>query len=1069
MKHLLFVVAMMFFCFSIAMAQRSISGTVTDESGMPLPFANVFVEGTTVGTTTDIDGNYTLKVPDGASTIVVAYTGYGDMKLALGDSNTLSFTMAEGEVLDEVIVTAVGLEANRRSLGYSAQNVDAEDILGSQETNLVTALSSKIAGVTVGSSSGSPGASANIRVRGSTSINGSNSPLFVIDGVPISNAESGNDVDGVDQSNRAVDINPNDIEDMTVLKGAAATALYGVRAANGAVIITTKKGAAGTPRVTLSATYGIDQVNKLPVRQSTYAQGRPVGGANTHRGPETGEGFSWGPAISELEYDGDSEYFFNSNGRLVAAGSDGSNGRSAQVYDPYTFFDTGNRYDLNLSVQGGNENNTYYVSAGRTSSNGIVPNATFQRNSFKVTTNSKINDKIDVGFSANYVNSGGDRIQRGSNIQGVMLGLLRTSPTFDNGNGREGRDAADDVNTYINPDGSQRSYRAGIYDNPYWTANKNPFKDNVNRVIGYASAGYQIVDWAKLSYKLGLDHYTDRRNGAFDINPAGAINNTPARSPGAVYQSFQENRDLNSDLLLTLSPQISDDFGLNVTLGQNVFDSRSVTQSSEGTTLAVTDFYHISNAADIVSDEDFTRKRIIAAFGTADLSYRDYLFLNLTGRNDWSSTLPADNNSFVSYSASLGFAFTELLNLPNNSFLQYGKFRASYGKVGNDAFIYSTTNYFNQAESGGDGFFNTGIEFPAFGAISFERDELLGNENIKPETTTTLELGAEFKFFKDRLGFDFTYFDQESKDQIIAVQLPATTGFTNIVQNAGVISSKGIELVAYGTPLRFKNNAFRWDIDLNFTQIENTVEELADGVENIFLAGFVSTSSRAVVDQPYGAIFGSGYQRTESGELIIGSNGWPLQATGTEVYGDPNPDWTAGLRNSFTIIDGLKIGALLDFRKGGDMWCGTCGIMNYFGVSELTGEKRGDVVVFDGVTEDGTPNNTAVALASANDGLGANYWVRYGFGGLSEASIYDTSWIRLREVSIGYDIPSKITEGLPFENLSLTLTGRNLWLTTDYPGIDPETNLTGASNGIGLEYFNMPNTKSYNVALRATF
>jgi len=1058
MKHLTLVFAMMLMCISIAFAQRTVSGTVTDESGSPLPFANVFVEGTTVGTTTDIDGNYTLKVPEGGTTLVVAYTGYGDMKLALSDSNSLNFTMSEGELLDEVIVTAVGLEANRRSLGYSAQNVDSDEILGSRETNLVTALSSKVAGVTVGSSSGSPGASANIRIRGSTSINGGNDPLFVVDGVPISNSESGNDVDGVDQSNRAIDINPNDIEDMTILKGAAATALYGVRAANGAVIITTKKGVSGDARVTVSAAYSIDQVNKLPNRQSEFAQGRPSGGVNIYRGPETTEGFSWGPAISSLEYDGNSDYFFNSNGSLVPEGT--GNGQAAQAYDPFTFFDTGNTYDLNVSVQGGSDKNTYYISGGRLSSNGIVPNATFERNTFKLTTNSKITDKLDIGLSANYINSGGNRIQRGSNIQGVMLGLLRTTPTFDNGNGKEGRDAADDVDTYVNPDGSQRSYRAGVYDNPYWTANKNPFRDNVNRIIGYASASYQFTDWARMSYKIGLDHYTDRRNNAFDINPG--------RSPGAVSQSFQENRDLNSDLLLTLSPQISDKFGVSVTLGQNLFDSRSATQFSDGTTLAVSDFYHISNAIDVTTGESFGRKRIIAAFATADLSYSDYLFLNLTGRNDWSSTLPADNNAFQSYSASMGFAFTELLDLPNNSFLQYGKLRASYGKVGNDAFIYSTINYFNPAFSGGDGFIG-GIEFPAFSVSGFERDEQLGNPNITPETTTTLELGAEFKFFKDRLGFDFTYFDQESKDQIIAVQLPATTGYTSIVQNAGVISSKGIEIVAYGTPVKLRNNAFRWDIDLNFTQIENTVEKLADGVENIFLAGFTSTSSRVVVGEPYGAIFGSGYQRNDDGELIIGASGWPLQATGTQVYGDPNPDWTAGLRNTFTIMDGLRIGALLDIRKGGDMWCGTCGIMNYFGVSELTGEKRDEIVVFEGVTEEGTPNNTAVALASANDGLGANYWVRYGFGGLSEASIYDTSWIRLRELSIGYDVPSKMTEGLPFENLSLTLTGRNLWLTTDFPGIDPETNLTGASNGIGLEYFNMPNTKSYNIALRATF
>ncbi len=1065
MKHLSLVFAMMLLCFSMAMAQRTITGIVTDESGEALPFANVFVEGTTVGTTTDIDGNYSLKVPEGATTIVISYTGYNDQNLAIGDSNTMNCTMAEGEILDEVVVTAVGLEANRRSLGYAVQNVDSEEILASKEVNLVNALSSKVAGVTVVSSSGSPGASANIRVRGSTSINGSNSPLFVIDGIPIDNSSNGNDVDGVDQSNRAIDINPNDIEDMTVLKGAAATALYGVRAANGAIIITTKKGAAGKPSVTFSTSYSADQYNKLPARQSLYAQGRPGAdldgdglGDPNYRGPETAEGFSWGPAISSLEFDGDGEYAFNQNGRLVPAGT--GNGQAAQAYDPYTFFKTGNTYDLNLSVQGGSEKVNYYISAGRLGSTGIVPNADFQRNSFRLTTNANITDRLDVGFSANYINSGGSRIQRGSNLQGVMLGLLRTTPTFDNGNGLEGQAGADAVGTYELPNGAQRSYRSGVYDNPYWTVNKNPFGDAVNRLIGYASLGYEFTDWLKLSYKLGTDLFTDRRLGAFDINPG--------RSSGGVYQSFRESRDLNSDLLLTFNQSLTDKLGLSVTVGQNIFDTRVADQFSAGTTLSIPNFYNISNASDITSGDDFAQKRIFAVFGTADFSYDEYLFLNLTARNDWSSSLPVDNNDFLSYSASLGFAFSELLDLPSNSLLQYGKLRASYGKVGNDAPIYATSNYFNQAFSGGDGFI-TGISFPAYGVNAFEQSSILGNANITPETTTSYEVGAEFKFLKDRLGFDITYFNSESKDQIIEVQLPASTGYTDFVQNAGLITSKGLELVAYGTPLKMANDKFRWDINMNFTKIVNTVDSLAPGIEEIGLAGFTSTSSRVVAGQPYGAIFGSGFQKDDAGNTIIGADGWPLQDPETGVYGDPNPDWTMGIRNTFTILEGIRLSALLDIRQGGDMWCGTCGVMNYFGTTEETGERRNDVVVFEGVTEDGAPNNVPVALADPDGGLGANYWVRYAFGGLTEQNIYDTSWIRLREVSIGYDVPKTMLQSIPFERLSLTLTGRNLWLNTSYPGIDPETNLTGSSNGIGLDYFNMPNTKSYNVSLRATF
>lgn len=1069
MKRLSLALAMMLLCFTTVMAQRTISGTITDDSGEALPFANVFVEGTTVGTTTDIDGNYTLKVPEGATNIVVAYTGYGDQILTIGDSNTLNCIMSEGEFLDEVIVTAVGLEANRRSLGYAVQNVGSEEILAAKEVNLVNALSSKIAGVTVVSSAGSPGASSNIRVRGSTSINGNNDPLFVIDGVPIDNSEDGNTVDGVDQSNRAIDINPNDIEQMTVLKGAAATALYGVRAANGAVIITTKKGVAGRPRVTLSTSYSADQYNKLPERQSTYAQGRAGAdldgdglGDPNYRGPETFEGFSWGPAISSLEYDGDSEYGFNQNGRLVPAGTV-NNGIPARAYDPYTFFKTGSTYDVNLAIQGGSEKINYYISAGRLGSTGIVPNADFQRNSFRLTTDAFLTDKLSVGFSANYINSGGSRIQRGSNLNGVMLGLLRTTPTFDNGNGLEGQEAADAVSTYELADGSQRSYRAGVYDNPYWTANKNPFNDAVNRLIGYASAKYEFTDWLALSYKLGTDFFTDRRLGAFDLNiykPAGAVFNA-----GSVYQSFRESRDMNSDFLVLLSPKLTDKLGLNLTLGQNIFDTRVADQFSNGTDISIPNFYNISNAANVTTGDDFAQKRIFAVFGTADLSYDDYLFLNLTARNDWSSSLPKDNNNFLSYSASLGFAFTELLDLPSNSFLQYGKLRASYGKVGNDAPIYSTTNYFNQAFSGGDGFI-TGIEFPAYGVNAFEQSSILGNANITPETTTSYEVGAEFKFLKDRLGFDITYFSSESKDQIIEVQLPATTGFTDFVQNAGVITSKGIELVAYGTPLKL-GDKFRWDIDLNFTKIENDVDSLAPGIEDIFLEGFTATSSRVVAGQPYGAIFGSGYQKDDDGNTLIGADGWPIQDPETNVYGDPNPDWTMGLRNSFTILEGIKLTALLDIRQGGDMWCGTCGVMNYFGTTKETGDRRNDVVVFEGVLADGTPNNIPVALYDSDSGI--NYYTRYGFGGLTEQNIYDTSWIRLREVSVGYDVPAKMLNNMPFERLNLTLTGRNLWLNTNYPGIDPETNLTGSSNGIGLDYFNMPNAKSYNVSLRATF
>ena len=1068
MKKLsLILVAVLFTC-AFAVAQRAIEGTVTDPTGDPLIGASVVAQGTTVGTITDIDGKFSLNVPDGINAVIVSYTGFESQTIDITGLTTLAIALSEGSLLEEVVVVAGGIEKNKARLGYALQNVDPDEVLAAREVNFVNALNSKVAGVTVTSSSGSPGASSNIRIRGNTSVNGSNSPLFVIDGVPIDNSSTGNGTDGVDQSNRAVDINPNDIASITVLKGPSATALYGVRAANGVVLVTTKQGENGKPRISISGTYSMDQVNKLPARQSTYAQGRVLGGTPTYLGPGTANGFSWGPLISDLEFDGEPNSF-DTNGGLVAAGE--GNGTAARAYDPYDFFINGNTYDLNASVSGGTEGLSYFLSGGRLSSNGIVPNSTFARTTFRLNLNSKINDRLSTGMGVNFINSGGNRIQRGSNLNGVMLGLLRTSPTFDNGNGKIGQAAADDVSTYVQENGDQRSYRNGIYDNPYWTVNRNPFKDNVNRVIGNVFANYKLTDDLLFGVKVGLDQFSDARNSAFDIQ-------TNAFRPvaGSVSQTKINNRDFNTDVTLAYNKNITDNFTLNVLGGWNIYDTKYNSQGSIGSELSIAGFYDISNATDIVSSNFDLRKRLYGAYATADLGFNDYLFLNLTGRNDWSSILPVDNNTFQSFSASLGFVLTEALNM-NSGILDYAKLRTSYGVVGNDggtAFIYATQNTFTQAASGGDGFIST-VAFPAFGTNAFERGTLLGNDKLRAERTSTFEVGGEFKFFKGRLGADITYYNSTSEDVIIATQISSATGFANVVQNSGVINNNGIELVLNGTPI--KSNKFRWDVDLNFTKYENDVIELAEGVESIGLAGFVSTSADVVPGQPFSAIYGTGWQRTEDNQIIVGADGWPLQDPVKKALGDPNPDWVAGLRNTFSFGD-FSLSGLIDVRQGGDMWCGTCGIIDYFGTSQQSADERNDVVVFDGVINKGTaaepnyvPNDVAVGIAEADASASFSsfYRVRYGFGGISEMNIYDTSWIRLRELTLNYSVPKSLLSGKGINGIDISLTGRNLWLNTKYPGIDPETNLTGDSNGFGLDYFNMPNTKSYTASVKLNF
>jgi len=1035
--------------------QFQVSGTVNDANGRPLPGASILEKGTTNGVQTDFDGNFSISLPDQNATLVISYIGFATKEVVLDGQTSLSITLTESaEGLDEVVVTALGVKSTPRSVSYAVENVSADDIENTGETNLVNSLASKAAGVSVVSSSGSVGASSNIRIRGNTSINRSNSPLFIVDGVPIDNSSVGNGTGGTDNSNRAIDINQNDIASIDVLKGTAAQTLYGLRAANGVVIITTKKGKAGAPTVAISSTVQFSEVSKLPELQKEFAQGRPIDGITTYRGPETSDGFSWGPRISSLEYDGDTNYPYSRFGRLVPEGQ--GNGMPANAYDHYDFFGTGVLNEQNVSVRGGSEKVKYYVSGGLLNQTGVVPIEEFNRKSFRADISAKLRDDFELSASGNYVTSGGRRVQRGSNVSGVMLGLLRTTPSFDNGNGLEGRLAASTTDTYQLSDGRQRSYRAGIYDNPYWTVAKNPSTDDVKRFIGRLSFDYRPFDWATLRGTLGYDQYSDVRKAGVDINSAG-------NPLGQVTDLTLFSEDLNSQLLFLIEKDISDDITFNGVFGYDGFKTESLTRQSIGNNLTIPGFFHVSNTASQSVLEDVARKQLDAVLADIKLGYVNMLFLNGAFRNDWSSTLPDDNNNFVSYSVGGSFVFSELLE---PGFLNYAKLRGSYGKTGNDAPTFGTLTYYNAANAGPGGFVD-GNQFPIFSTVAFERAEQLGNAEIRPEATKEYELGAEFKFWDSRLRLDVTYYNKETTDQIISVDQPAATGFTSRVVNAGVISNEGWEVLGFINPVRTDN--FNWNIDVNWTTYENTTVELAENVESISLQD-ISASSRVIVGEPYGVIFGSRFARNENGEVLIGDNGFALVDTEEGVIGDPIPDWTMGVRNTFSYKN-FSLSALLDVRQGGDVWCGTCAVIDYFGTSQVTAEQRTITdFVFDGVNANtGEPNTTEVALANPENGINSYRWTRYGFGGVNEDYVFDTSWVRLREASITYQFPSSLIDATFLSSGSITASGRNLFLITDYPGVDPETNLTGASNGIGLDYFNQPNTKSYSLTVKFNF
>jgi TonB-linked SusC/RagA family outer membrane protein len=1035
-------------------AQFMVSGKVTNQDGLPLPGVNVIIKGSSAGTQTDFDGNYSIEAFQ-EDILIFSFVGLQTTEYPVGDRRTINVVMSpDSATLEEVVVTALGVKSTPRSVSYAVENVTAEDIENTGETNLVNSLASKAAGVSVVSSSGSVGASSNIRIRGNTSINRSNSPLFIVDGVPIDNSSVGNGTGGADNSNRAIDINQNDIASIDVLKGTAAQTLYGLRAANGVIIITTKKGQTGAPTVAVSSTIQFSEVSQLPNLQKEFAQGRPIDGVTTYRGPETGDGFSWGPRISSLEYDGDTSYPYSRFGRLVPEGE--GNGMPANAYDHYDFFVTGVLNEENVSVRGGSDRIKYYVSGGLLNQTGIVPVEEFNRKSFRADVSANLRDDFELSASGNYVTSGGSRVQRGSNVSGVMLGLLRTTPSFDNGNGLTGRDAANTTSTYLLPDGGQRSYRAGIYDNPYWTVAKNPSTDDVKRFIGRLSFEYRPLDWATLRGTLGYDQYSDVRKAGVDINSAG-------NPQGQVSDLTLFSEDINSQLLLLIEKDISDDITFNGVFGYDGFKTESLTRQAIGNNLTIPGFFHVSNTASQSVFEDVGRKQLDALLADIKLGYNNMLFINGAFRNDWSSTLPDDNNDFISYSVGGSFVFSELLK---PGFLNYAKLRGSYGKTGNDAPAFGTLTYYNAANAGPGGFVS-GNQFPIFSTVAFERAEQLGNAEIRPESTKEYELGAEFRFWDSRFRFDLTYYNKETTDQIISVDQPAVTGFTSRVINAGVISNEGWEVLAFINPIRTDN--FNWNIDINWTTYENTTLKLAENVESVTLQD-ISASSRVIVGESYGVIFGSRFARNENGELLIDDSGYPLVDTEEGVIGDPIPDWNAGIRNTLSYKN-FSLSALLDVRQGGDVWCGTCAVIDYFGTSQVTAEQRTITdYVFEGVNVNtGQPNTTEVALANPENGINSYRWTRYGFGGVNEDYVFDTSWVRLREASLTYQLPSSLLDATFLNSGSITASGRNLFLITDYPGVDPETNLTGASNAIGLDYFNQPNTKSYALTFKLNF
>lgn len=1044
-KFTLLVTLLLFLISQAVFAQRTVSGTVTNSAdGLTIPGVTVLVKNTNVGTATNIDGKYQLNVPEDGRILVFSFVGMVTREIEI-DNQTVIDVVLDPDVLDieGVVVTALGIERETKALGYAVENVQGDELKRSGEVNAIQALASKAAGIQVVSSSGTPGAGSRVLIRGNSTFTGENEPLIVVDGVPIDNTTSSTVADdypytatttGVNNSNRGIDLSPDDIESVTVLKGPAAAALYGVRAGSGAIVYTTKRGNYGQDlKISYSFNADITEVNRLPELNTTYSQGNG-GGRDDGAGGLTPGTYapgvtanSWGPRISTLE--------------------------GVESYDNLNeFFQTGTAFTHNLSLSAGGTKSAFRLSFSRLDQEGTVPNTSFERTSLRFNGDMDATKYLKMGASANYIRSGGTKVQNGSNISGVMLGLTRTPASF-NLLGGEGE------NGYTNADGTQYQYYP-IYDNTYWTIYENPFTDQINRLMGNIYLDIHPYPWIKLIYRLGVDYYDDQRRQVYAIGSW-----EPPEPIGEIWENIQRRYEVYQDILLTGDRELGDNWRGTLTLGMNLNHREFQDLFSRGRGLSIPGFNNISNASNLYSDEEKEFIRTAALFFDLNLDWKRMIYLNVTGRNEWASTFGSEQNNFFYPSVSLSWVYSELFE---STWFSFGKVRLAYAKAGINPDTYTSRTYFVSPFLS-DGF-TDGMSFPYMGQSGFGWDGILGNSGLKPELVTGYELGLDVRLFNGRLNLDMTLYRENSSNILVYRPIAPTTGFVQYVSNSGKMYNQGVELILNGDIVQ--TSSFNWNIAINFTKNQNEVTELAEGVDEINIEpAFNSMGSYAIVGEPYGVLYGTQWRKTDDGRLIINpETGLPFVDDLTGNIGNPYPDYMGGLRNTLSW-KGLSLTFLLERREGGDLWNGTWARLQRLGRTQESADARDNNTwyVIPGVFVDDDGNVTGENNIEIDP---YTYFVSYvgdGTGSAVEQAIQEASWWRLRDVTLSYQI--KLKDKLPaIDALELYFTGRNLWLSTDYHGVDPETSLMGSgSNSGGFDYFNNPGTRSYIIGLRADF
>jgi len=1051
MRKFLSLFMALMLCGVLAFAQsHPVKGQVTGPDGNPLPGITVQVQGTKTATATDTQGQFEVSASDNA-TLVFSGVGFLEQSAKVDSRTSLNVQLATSSgQLSEVVVTALGISREKRSLGYSTQAVKGDQLVEAGNTDFATALQGKVSGVTITPSSGMPGASALITIRGARSFTGNNAPLYVIDGMPVSsNADlgTGNGVTGTDYANRAIDIDPNDIQSIDVLKGQAASALYGIRASNGVIVITTKSGRGGTlnkPRITFNSSVSFDDLSRYPDKQTTYAQGT-AGSYN----PTSSS--SYGPKIADLP--NDPKY----GGNTVNANTDRDGMHQGQYYvpqraqtglDPWVtpqvydnvrdFFRLGTAFTNSIGVANATKNGSYSFSLGSTNQKGIIPYTGMNKYNARLSAESKLSEHFKSDFQGFFTNSDIDKAP-GAN-DGIIATVYPAPPSYD----LKGIPDHQEGDLYI-PVG----YRGGTFVNPYWGMKNNKFNEKTNRFFGSTSLTYSTklsgTTDLNVKYQIGTDAYTTNYRDLWSYG-------SPSRNSSVDDYSFT-NTTLNSLLTATFNWDINNDLKLNALIGNEIENTNTSYVDAFGQDFAFEGWNHMDNTGTKNATETYKRRRNFGNFANLSLSYQRMLYLTLSGRYDRISSMPSASRNFFYPSASLGFVFTELEGLKNASFLNYGKLRLSVAQVG-QAGTY-LPNYYEVPTYGGGFYSITPILYPINGISAYIPSTSLYDGNLKPQNTTSYEMGVDFTLLDNRVDLNYTFSKQNVKDQIFGVPLAGSTGASSFITNGGKIHTNSHEINLNVKILR--GGDFDWSIGANFSKIDNYVDALAPGVESIFLGGFTTPQVRAGIGDKFPVIYGTSYQRDDQGRVVVDDDGFPI-AGAPKVIGKVAPDFILGANTKFSYKM-FTLTAVTDWKSGGQMYGGTTGLFNLYGVSKESAEARDrNSVIFEGaVTQAGEKNTTAVTGTAIQDYFTA-------INGIDESSIINSSFVKLRELALRIQLIKKSNL-----NLSVNLFARNLLLWTNSPILDPESSQGNDNMSGAFERFTLPATKSFGAGVNIQF